>query len=156
QAAHLADPSDPGPVVLRDSQTFTSSQADTFSYNFSVPCTGQGPFSFVYTNNNSSASGGTFTMTHLGSVSCTNSAVSKAARGTYNQLAITGYGNWSKDPPGSAPRLLSASISLDPSGKYGLIMVFAKYPGEVQLIPNDDTRIIISSAENKPPTKPMP
>ena len=163
QAAHLSDPTNPGNAVLSDNRTFTSSVGDIFTYNFSVACNPAGqPFSFVYTNNNSGPSGGTFTMTHLASISCTNSKVSTAPPGSYDQVAITGFGNWSKDAANSLPRFLAASISVDPANPYGLILVFAKYPGEGEtlpsafVLPGDSTDVNLSTAENKPPTKPVP
>ena len=171
QAAHLPDPTNPGPAVLSDNKTFTSELTDTVSYNFSVACDPVGkPFSFVYTNNNSGPSGGTFTMTHLDSVTCGNSAVSTAPPGGYDQVSITGFGVWSKDPvlgPTVAdlpptPRFLSTSISVDPANPYAAILVFSKYPGEnmhlpgALVLPNDNIDVILSSAENKPPNKPTP
>lgn len=163
QAAHIPDPADPGPAVLSDSRTFTSSVGDVFSYNFSMPCAPAGqPFSFVYTNNNSGASGGTFTMTHIASVSCSNSKVSTAAPGNYDQVAITGFGVWSKDPPDSQPRFLASSISVDPANPYATIIVFQRYPGEAltlpdaYIVPGDNIDVNLSTAENKPPTKPVP
>jgi len=171
QAAHLADPANPGGAVLSDNRKFTSGTGDAFSYNFMVSCAPAGkPFSFVYTNGNTGPAGGTFTMTHLDSVSCTNSATSKAGPGGYDQVAITGFGVWSKDPvvgPQVAdlpptPRFLTASISVDPANPYAAILVFSKFPGENQklpgasVLPNDNIDSILSSAENKPATKPIP
>jgi hypothetical protein len=128
------------------------------------------PFAFTYTNNGTGAENGTFTMTHTASVSCTNSKVSTAAPGTYDQVAITGFGTWSKDatsPPSvaalpSVPRFISASFSVDPNNPFASIIVFARYPGEPATFPNtfvlpgDDTDVNLSTAENKPPTKPVP
>jgi len=171
QAAHLQDPANPGGAILSDNRTFTSGIGDTFSYRFSVACDPAGkPFSFVYTNNNSGPSGGTFTLTHLDSVSCTNSKVSTAAPGGYDTVAVTGFGVWSKDPvvgPNVAdlpptPRFFTASISVDPANPYAAILVFSKYTGEnlklpgALVLPNDENDVILSSAENKPPTKPIP
>ncbi len=171
QASHLPDPSNAGSAVLRDNRTFVSSIGDTFTYNFSAACNPVGqPFSFVYTNNNSGASGGTFTMTHLVSVSCTNSKVSTAGQGGYDQIAITGFGTWSKDPVNgptvaalpTQPRFLTASISVDPANPYAAIIVFNNYPGENLTLPGafiltgDDVDVNLSTAENKPPTKPVP
>ncbi len=171
QAAHLNNLSSPGNTVMSDNQTFTSSIGDTFSYNFSVNCSPIGqPFRFVYNNSDSGPSGGTFTMEHLVSVSCSNSAVSTAAPGTYDMIAITGFGSWSKDPVVGATqaelptqlRFLSASISINPNNKYGAITVFNNYPGENQtlpgalILPGDNIDVYLSTAENKPPTKPVP
>jgi hypothetical protein len=171
QAVHLANPANPGSAVMSDNKTFTSSLGDTFSYNFSAACDPAGkPFSFTYNNNNSGPSGGTFTMTHLVSVSCTNSAVSKAAPGNYDHIAISGFGVWSKDavvgptvadlPP--TPRFMSASISTDPANPFAAILVYSKYPGENQtlpgafILPGDNVDVLLSGAENKPPAKPIP
>lgn len=171
QAVHLADPGNPGTAVLADNRTFTSSLGDTFSYNFSVACSAAGkPFSFVYTNNDSGPSGGTFTMSHLVSASCTNSKVSPAAPGSYDQIAITGFGTWSKDHVVGATeaalptqeRFLTASISVDPANPYGAIIVFNNYPGEnmtlpgALILPHDEQDVNLSTAENKPPSKPTP
>ncbi len=165
QAAHLSDPANPGNAVLSDNQTFTSSVGDTFSYKFSAPCDATAKtVSFTYTNNNSGPSGGTFTMTHPVSVSCTNSAVSTAGQGNYDQISITGFGTWSKDPVTSpvVPRFASASISVDPANPFAAILVYARFPGEPQtlpgalVLPGDDIDVNLSTAENKPPEKPIP
>jgi len=171
QAAHLADPGDAGNAILSDNRTFTSSVGDTFTYNFSVACNPAGmPFSFTYTNNNSGASGGTFKMDHLVSVSCTNSHVSTANPGSYDQVSIVGFGTWSKDavagPSVAAlpnqPRLLTASISVDPANPFASIIVFNNYAGENQklpgafILPGDETDVNLSTAENKPSEKPTP
>jgi len=171
QAAHLPDPGNPGTASVSDNRTFTSSIGDTFSYNFKAFCNPVGQqTSFVYTNNNSGASGGTFTMTHPVSVSCTNSVVSTAKSGQYDQVAITGFGTWSKDPVVGAtvaklptqPRFMTASISVDPANPYAEIIVFDNYPGENETLPGgfiltgDNVDVNLSTAENKPPTKPVP
>jgi hypothetical protein len=162
QAVHLADPSNPGTAVLTDSRTFVSSVGDTFSYSVSAPCDPVGKqVRFVYTNNNTGPSGGTFTMTHPVSVSCTNSVVSTAARGNYDQVAVTGFGKWSKDASDAAPRFATASISVDPANPFAAIIVFARFPGEpatlggLKLI-GDEIDVNLSTAENKPPDKPTP
>ena len=163
QAARLQDPGNPGVAVMRDNRTFTSSVGDTFSYNLNVPCDAIGKnFTFTYTNNNSGSSGGTFTMTKLASVNCTNSRVTTAAAGNYDQVAVTGFGKWSKDASDALPRFLSASVSVDPANPYAQILVFQRYPGEAKtlpgalILPGDDIDVTLSSAENKPPTKPIP
>jgi hypothetical protein len=171
QAVHLKDPGNPVPVTLSDNRTFTSSLGDTFSYNFNVACNPIGkPFSFTYSNNDAGPSGGTFTMTHLVSVSCTNSKVSPVGPTGYDQVAVTGFGTWSKDHVVGAteaalptqPRFLTASISVDPANPYAAIIVFNNYPGEnmtlpgALILPHDDVDVNLSTAENKPPTKPTP
>ena len=150
---------------MSDNRTFTSSITDVFSYNFKVACNPvQQPFSFTYTNNNTGSSGGTFTMTHLVSVACTNSVVSTATPGQYDQVAITGFGTWSKDhqvgPTEAAlptqPRFMTASISVDPANPYAAIIVFNNYPGENLTLPGsfiltgDTVDVNLSTAENKP------
>ncbi len=155
QAAHL--PTSAASIVKADRRTFTSSVGDTFTYNVSVNCNAPGGQStFVYSNGNSGTSGGTFTLTSAASISCTNSRVSTAAAGDYDQVAITGFGIWSKDPFGSLPRFMAASVSMDPANPYALIQVFSKVPGEYQTLPGDEIDVNLSTAENKPPTKPTP
>ncbi len=163
QAAHLADPGNPGTAVMTNTQTFTSSVGDTVNYTFNVPCNPTGlSSSFVYRNGNSGASGGTFTMTHLASVSCTNSKVANGPNGTYDQMAITGFGQWSKDPTNALPRFLAASVSIDPANPFATIIVFQRFPGEAQtlpgasLLPGDDVDVNLSTAEWKPANKPIP
>ena len=171
QAGHLKDPGNPGPAFVSDNRTFTSSITDVFSYNFKVACNPVGqPASFTYTNNNTGSSGGTFTMTHLVSVACTNSVVSTATPGQYDTVAITGFGTWSKDhqvgPTEAAlptqPRFITAAISVDPANPYAAIIVFNNYPGENLTLPGsfiltgDEVDVNLSTAENKPPTKPIP
>ena len=165
QMAHLPEPANPESVVLSDRQSFVSPEGNPFTYSFSMPCNYNGtqPFSFVYKNQAAAGpAGGTFTMTHPASISCTNSKVSTAAPGSYDQIAITGFGNWSRDAANSLPRFMAASISVDPANPYALIQVFARYPGEPEtwpgalVLPGDDIDVNLSTAENKPSTKPVP
>ena len=90
--------SDTPTQTISGSQTgLSSSYGDTFSYNFSVPCAAAGKdATFTYTNGGSK-NGGTFTMTNLASVSCTNSRLSTASPGNYDAIAFSGFGTWSKD-----------------------------------------------------------
>jgi hypothetical protein len=170
QAVHLPDPANPGAAVLSDNKTFTSSTGDAFSYNFSAPCSGNGNISFAYTNQNSGPSGGTFTMKHPVSISCTTSRGSNLPPGQYDQISMTGFGVWSKDKVAgptiaalpNTPRFVTASISVDPANPFAAILVFTNYPGENQtlpgavVLPGDDIDVILSSAENKPLVKPIP
>ena len=95
-------------------------------------------------------------------MSCSNSKVSTAPRGSYDQVAITGFGKWSKDDPDDVPRFATASISVDPNAPFAAIIVFARFPGENQTLPgalvltNDNIDVNLSTAENKPATKPVP
>ena len=167
QGAHLPDPANPGSAVIADSQTFTSSAGDLVNYRFSALCnpSGQvpGQTTFVYTNNNAStAAGGTFTLDHLASVSCTNSKISNLSAGSYDQIAISGFGHWSKDRPTDLPRFMSASVSVNPNYPFASIIVYQRYPGETLTLPNavvlpgDDIDVYLSTAENKPANKPTP
>jgi hypothetical protein len=167
QAAHLADPANPGIAVLSDSRSFTSSAGDPITYSFSAPCmpSGQtaGQATFVYHNDNSATSaGGVFTMKHLASVSCTNSKISTLPAGSYDQIAITGFGQWSSDPPNAQPRFMSASLSVNPAYPFATIIVYQRYPGEsltlqnAVVLPGDDIDVYLSTAENKPANKPTP
>lgn len=163
QASRLKDPTNPGPAVLSDGRSFVSSIGDNVSYTVNAPCNPVGrPVTFTYTNRNTGPSGGTFTMTRPVSVSCTNSKVSTAPAGSYDQVAITGFGTWSKDDPNDLPRFATASISVDPNAPFAAIIVFARYPGEPSTLPGalvlhgDDIDVNLSTAENKPPTKPVP
>jgi hypothetical protein len=60
------------------------------------------------------------------------------------------------------PRFLAASISVDPANPYGAIITFDNYPGENLTLPGafvltgDNVDVNLSTAENKPPTKPVP
>jgi hypothetical protein len=165
QAVHLQNPANPGSAVLSDSGSYTSAEGDPYTYNFSMPCNYNGTqaFSFVYTNKATTGpEQGTFTMTKPVSVSCTNSKVSTAAAGSYDVMAVTGFGTWSSDPANSLPRFMSASVSVNPNNHYADIIVFAQYPGEPEtvpgalVLPGDNIDVTFSSAENKPATKPVP
>jgi len=53
-------------------------------------------------------------------------------------------------------------IAVFPANAYAAIIVYQRYPGEAMSLPNafnltgDDIDVVLSSAENKPPTKPVP
>ena len=57
---------------------------------------------------------------------------------------------------------MTSSISVDPANPFAAIIVFARYPGEpatlsgAKVLPGDDIDVNLSTAENKPPNKPMP
>lgn len=167
QGAHLPDPANPGSAILSDSKSFTSSAGDPITYSLSVPCTpsGQtaGQASFTYRNDNPSTSaGGTFTLEHIASVSCTNSKISTLPAGGYDQIAFSGFGHWSSDDKNAQARFVSASISVNPAYPFASIIVYQRYPGESLTLPNavtvpgDETDVYLSTAENKPADKPTP
>jgi hypothetical protein len=157
----------PSNIVKTAGGTFTSSLGDTVSYNFSIPCNPSGqPASFVYRNNadgpntplttNGNARGGTFTLVALASASCTNSHVSMANAGDYDIVNFTGFGKWSADPDGSLYRFVSVSASVSQANPYASIIVFRYQPTSGSSQPEYDLDVELSSAENKPPTVPVP
>ncbi|MBK9169939.1 MAG: hypothetical protein IPM24_21100 [Bryobacterales bacterium] len=87
------------PASVRSGQYtgLRSSFGDTVSLGFSIPCAGDGPASFEYTNGASAARGGTFRMETLGYVNCFNSRQSTLPAGSYDTISFTGFGTWSKD-----------------------------------------------------------
>lgn len=167
QGAHLPDPANPGNAVLSDTRSFTSSQGDPVNYSFSVPCkpSGQtaGQATFTYTNGNGrNSEGGTFAMEHIAAVSCTNSKISTLPAGSYDQISFSGFGHWSGDDKNANARFATASFSTNPSYPFASIIVYQRYPGEsyslpnAVLLPNDQTDVYLSTAEEKPADKPTP
>ena len=126
-----------------------SSVGDTFSYDYSIPCNPAGQsFSFNYTNNNSGAAGGSFKMNRLASVSCINSRTSTMAPGDYDTIEFTGFGHWSKDAADATPRFAAVHVCTNPAFPYVGILVFQN--------PDASSNVVLSSANNKPPDKPIP
>lgn len=74
-----------------------SSFGDTVALHFSIPCSGEGPASFEYTNAANAARGGTFRLETLAYVSCFNSRQSTLPPGACDTVSFTGFGTWSKD-----------------------------------------------------------
>ncbi|MCU1329400.1 MAG: hypothetical protein JWN34_4770 [Bryobacterales bacterium] len=140
QAAHTTDT----PTAIKTgSGSFVSSIKDNVSYNFAIPCNPVGaPFTFSYTNGNSGASGGTFTMKSLAYVSCSNSRLSTAKPGDYDTISINGFGTWSKDASDALPRLATVNISLAPGAPYFGILVYQN--------PDANQTLVVSTANNKP------
>jgi hypothetical protein len=107
-----------------------------------IPCSGSGDASFTYTNNSARPltgdPGGTFTMTNLGSVSCTNSLASTLPPGDYDSIAFSGYGSWSND---KAPHLANVVLSLAPHAPFIGIQIDGG---------------TLSNADNKPLIPPKP
>ncbi|MBK9170625.1 MAG: hypothetical protein IPM24_24620 [Bryobacterales bacterium] len=126
-----------------------SSLGDRFSYSFSVPCQASGQTAtFEYTNNNAGRSGGTFRLERLAHVSCVPSPRSQLAAGDGDIVTFTGFGSWSKDGPGDAPRFVSVQISTAPGEPYVGILVYQD--------PDELNDVILSSANTKPAEKPLP
>ncbi len=114
-------PTDTPVAVMSDSQSnVLSSFGDRFSFDYSIPCDPAGKTaSFVYTNMNATK-GGTFKMVNLVSVSCTNSLTAIVPVGTYNTVAFTGFGTWSKD---SNPHVATVQFSTAPDAPYISILI---------------------------------
>lgn len=140
QAAH---PVDTPTAVKTGNGSFVSSLGDNVSYGFSMPCNPAGaPFSFTYTNGNSGASGGTFTMKSLGAVSCSNTPNSAAKPGDYDTINFSGFGTWSKDAPDALPRFASVNVSLAPGAPYVGVLVYQN--------PDAKSNVVLSGANTKP------
>ena len=147
QAIHAPDP--PKIVKAGGASDVTSSLGDKFTYRYSIPCDPAGaPFSFQYINNNAGASGGTFTMKRLAAASCMNSRGSALAPGDADIVTFSGFGTWSKDAAGAAPRFASVQISLTPDSPYVGIFVYQN--------PDADGTVVTSCANTKPASKPVP
>ncbi len=109
-------------AVKSGSATAVSSINDTFSYSYSIPCNPAGQtFSFEYTNNNSSK-GGTFKMTSLANVHCTNSRSSQLSPGDYDTVTFSGFGSWSKDKDNGL-HLATVQISTSKDFPYVSVMI---------------------------------
>ena len=146
QAAH---PIDQPTAVKTGSGSFVSSLGDNVSFSFSIPCNAAGaPFSFTYTNGNSGASGGTFTMKSLAAVSCSNTLNSTAKPGDYDTINISGFGPWSKDASDALPRFGTVNISLAPGAPYTGILVYQN--------PDAQSNVVLSGANNPPATVILP
>jgi hypothetical protein len=129
-------------TVFTNSASITSTFGQAFTYSMNIPCSGQGESSFTYTNNNARPStgtlGGTFTMTNLASVSCTNSLTSKLPAGQYDTIAFSGYGTWSND---KSPHLATVAFSKAADAPYIGIQIDGAS---------------LSNADTKPVTPPQP
>ncbi len=104
-------------LIMNKTATQTSSYGESFTYSMNIPCNGVGPnASFTYTNSATSGThAGTFKMTNLASVSCTNSLTSTLPPGQYDSIAFSGYGTWSKD---SNPHLVTMVLSTAANAPY--------------------------------------
>jgi hypothetical protein len=128
--------------VFQSSASLTSSFGQPFSYSLTIPCNGSGDSAFTYTNNTARPStgtpGGTFTMTNLASVSCTNSLTSKLPPGEYDTLAFSGYGTWSND---KSTHLATVTLATAANAPYIGIQIDGA---------------TLSNADTKPVTPPQP
>ena len=136
QMMHPVDP----PTVTKSgsASNVISSIGDTISYSYTIPCSPVGQSSaFTYTNNNASKkspSGGTFTMSSLTSVACTNSRGSSSKVGEYDTVTFSGLGSWGTD---SNPHLVNAQISTSPA--YVVILIDAAQASHANTKPADIT-----------------
>jgi hypothetical protein len=116
-------PDAPKSVMIGGQPNQKSTFGETFSYQFSIPCSGKGSTpSFTYTNKGEVTAGhaGTFTLTRLAAVSCINSLTSTAGPGNYDSLQFTAYGTWSGD---ANPHIATVNISTNPSAPYVAILI---------------------------------
>jgi hypothetical protein len=127
-------PTDAPTGVMSGAQTnVTSSFGETFSYSYSVPCAGSGGTpAFTYTNTSKTSHGGTFTMTNLSSVSCTNSLTSTKPVGNYDTIQFSGYGLWSGD---ANLHIATVHVSTAPSTPYVSIMIDGGQLSNVDIAP---------------------
>lgn len=136
-------------AVKSGSRSFVSSLGDQISINYSIPCDGSSSRpTFEYVNRNTGASGGTFRLTRLASVSCINSRGSVLAEGDYDVITFGGFGVWSKDDPAATPRLATVQISTAADSPYAGILVYQS--------PDEKNTVIMSSANDRPAEKPIP
>jgi hypothetical protein len=116
-------PDAPKSVMTGGQPNQKSTFGETFTYQFSIPCSGKGSTpSFTYTNKGEVTAGhaGTFTLTRLAAVSCINSLTSTAGPGNYDSLQFTAYGTWSTD---SNPHIATVNISTNPNAPYVAILI---------------------------------
>ncbi|HVY94063.1 MAG TPA: hypothetical protein VHA14_14985 [Bryobacteraceae bacterium] len=112
----------PTSVMSGGQNNIKSTYGETFTYQYSIPCSGTGAASFTYSNNGEieSKHGGTFTLTKLSAVSCINSLSSTQTTGNYDSLQFTAYGKWSHD---SNPHIATVNISTNPSAPYVSVLI---------------------------------
>ena len=109
-------------VMSGGQNSLKSTYGESFSYQYSIPCSGMGQASFTYTNGGEiePKHAGTFTATKLAAVSCINSVGSTKGPGEYDSLQFTTYGKWSKDDD---PHLATVNISTRPDAPYVSILI---------------------------------
>jgi hypothetical protein len=129
-------PTDTPTSVMAGGQTnVTSTFGETFTYQYSVPCSGTGANStFTYTNGGqvTASHKGTFTMTRLSAVACINSLTSTATPGNYDSIQFTGYGTWSAD---SNPHLAQVNVSTNPNAPYISILIDGSSTSNADIAP---------------------
>ena len=87
-------------------------------------------------------------MNRLAAVDCTLSRGSIVAPGDADVITFSGFGTWSKDNKDAAPRFAAVQISITAEGPYVGIQIFGQ--------PDAEGNPVISSANTKPPDKPIP
>ena len=120
--------------------SLVSSTSDAFSYSYSIPCDPAGKASSFEYKNNNPANGGTFKMTSLASVHCTNSLTSAASPGDYDTISFTGFGSWNRDKD---EVLHAATVQICTSKEFPYVSI---------LIDGGFT----SNVNNKPAERPVP
>ena len=129
------------PAVAYKSGTVNevSSFGDRINFSYSIPCDVANPsFSFVYTNSANADRGGTFTMETLASAVCTNARGSTAPPGEADIVTFSWFGKWSKDDD---LHLATVQVSTPSNSRYWGVQIDGG---------------LISNANNKPSTRPVP
>lgn len=119
-------------AVVKGEGSKVSSIGQPFSYRYEIACDGSRG-SFEYANE---TDGGTFELTGLSWVACTNARGSQAAAGSYDTVTFTGFGTWSKDP-GGAVHQVSAQFSNAAQAPYAGITVDGGTTSNVNTKPPD-------------------
>ncbi len=120
QAMHTNDTPSASAQYNASQTNVVSSHGESFDYNASIPCSGNGNSSFVYTSHATDATGGVFTMQNLASVACFNSLTSTQKAGGYDTIQFSAFGKWSHD---SNPHVATVQISIAADAPYVSIQV---------------------------------
>ena len=122
------------PSVKSGSATAVSSRLDTFTYSYTMPCDPAGqPFSFQYTNNNSTK-GGTFKMNSLANVHCFNSRTGELGSADYDVVTFSGFGSWSTDKDNGL-HFAAVQVSTAPNAPYVSVTIDAGYTSNAHTKP---------------------
>lgn len=129
--------------------TVTTSLGDRVTYSYTIPCDGASVRpAFQYANANAGRSGGTFRLTRLASVRCTNSRGSLLPEGQSDTVTFSAFGTWSKDESGALPRMATVQVSTAARAPYMTVTVFQQ--------PDSNGNVVLSSANTRPSDKPLP